>query len=180
MRNISWMKHVIILCVATGMLTGSVFAAEATKQPTLTEEDCSQEILLSYFPSIFVKETLKKFKVPENQWDAINKELNARDKEIIKIVESKAAKINPNPLKDPQQRQAAVKLFRETLMDNFASVLKAHGVSDDKQIQAMLDDIQQQKAKRFASCMQQQHQKMSGGKDMNDDDDDSDDEEYED
>lgn len=120
-------------------------------------EECAQEILLAYFPSIFVKETLSKFKVPQEQWEAINRELSIRDKEIIKKVEAKAAKMNSNPLKDPQQRQAAVKIFRETLFENFAEVLKSNGVKDENQIQMMLDDIQQQKAKRFARCMQQQN-----------------------
>lgn len=119
-------------------------------------EECAQEILLAYFPGIFVRETLSKFKVPQDQWDAINKELSLRDKEIIKKVEAKAAKMSSNPLKDPQQRQAAVKIFRETLFENFAEVMRAHGIKDDQQIQQMLDDIQQQKAKRFARCMQQQ------------------------
>ena len=62
--------------------------------------------------------------------------------------------MNPNPLKDAQQRQAAVKLFRETLIDLFSSTMKANGISNDQQIQEMLNDIQQQKAKRFAMCMQ--------------------------
>lgn len=130
--------------------------AKAATQPQ--SDECSQEILLSYYPSVFVLETLGRFNVPKDQWDAINKELAARDKEIIKLVEGKAAKMTPNPLKDPQQRQAAVKIFRDTLIENFSEVMKAHHITDEKQIQAMLDDIQQQKAKRFARCMQQQQQ----------------------
>jgi len=124
------------------------------------EDECSREILLSYFPSVFVKETLAKYKVPQDQWDAITKELADRDKNILKIVEEKAAKLESNPLKDPQQRQAAVKIFRDTLFENFAAVLKAHGVKDDKQIQEMLDNVQQQKAQRFAKCMQKHQQQQ--------------------
>ena len=120
------------------------------------DEQCSKDILLAYFPEVFVKRTLDDYKVPNDQWDAIASELTAKDRDIIKQVEAKAEKMNPNPLKDPQQRQAAVKIFRDTLLENFSTILKAHGVNDDKQIQAMLDDIQQQKAKRFALCMQSQ------------------------
>lgn len=116
-------------------------------------DDCSRELLMAYFPKPFVEDTLGRFNVPKDQWDAINKELAVKDKDIVKTVEAKASKMTPNPLTDPQQRQAAVKLFRETLLDSFSSVMKAHGVKDDKQIQAMLDDVQQQKAKRFAKCM---------------------------
>jgi hypothetical protein len=38
----------------------------------------------------------------------------------------------------------------------FGGVLKDHGINDEKQIQAMLADIQQQKAKNFAKCMEKQ------------------------
>lgn len=119
-------------------------------------EECSKELLLSYFPEGFVRETLKKYNVPQDKWDAIVKELNEKDKEVVKIVEERAAKVNPNPLKDPQQRHEAVKIFKETLTDIFSTTLKKNGVSDTTQMQQMLDDIQQQKAKRFAQCMEQQ------------------------
>ena len=88
--------------------------------------------------------------------------------------------MNPNPLKDPAQRQAAVKLFKETLFEIFSEVLTQHGVKDPKQIQAMLDDVQQQKAKRFAQCMEQQKNQnpsagRPGAKDEEDEDDSDDD-----
>lgn len=121
-------------------------------------DTCAKELLLAYFPENFVKETLKKFNVPQDQWDGIAKDLAAKDKDVVKEVEDKAAKLSPNPLKDrsPEQRQAAVKIFREALFDIFSGVMKAHGVTDEKQVQAMLADIQQQKAKNFAQCMEKQ------------------------
>lgn len=139
-----------------------------------TVDDCSKELLLAYFPDAFVMETLKKFNVPQDQWDAIKKELNSKDKEVIKIVEQKASQMSPNPLKDPQQRQAAVKIFRETLLQIFGDVMKAHGITDPTQIQSMLDDVQQQKAKRFAKCMEKQNPNLSDDNDDDDDDDDDD------
>lgn len=130
------------------MPIGSVHAA--------VSDECSKDLLLAYFPEIFVNETLKKYNIPQDQWASINKELAARDQDVVKIVEEKAAKLTPNPLKDPQQRQTAVKIFRETLLQVFTDVISQHGVKDEKQIHAMLDDIQQQKAKRFAQCMEKQ------------------------
>lgn len=145
-------KQFSILALVCFFFSGTTLNA---LEEQLQEDECSQEILLSYFPEVFVKETLTKNNIPREKWDAINRDLASRDKEIIKIVESKAAKMNPNPLKDPQQRQMAVKLFRDTLVENFSAVMKSNGINDDKQIQVMLEDIQQQKAKRFARCMQQ-------------------------
>jgi hypothetical protein len=119
-----------------------------------TVDECSRELLLAYFPQPFIKETLKKFNVPETEWEPIQQELANKDREVIKIVEQKASQMDPNPLKDPQERQAAVKLFRETLFQVFNDVMQEHGVKDNKLVQSMLDDIQQQKAQRFVKCMQ--------------------------
>lgn len=137
--------------------SGLSFSNVAAEQ---TVDECSKELLLAYFPEPFVKDTLKKFNVPEEQWDAIRKELAGKDKEVIKIVEQKASQMDPNPLKDPQARQTAVKLFRETLLQIFSDVMKAHGIADEKQIQEMLDNIQQQKAERFAKCMQKRENNL--------------------
>jgi hypothetical protein len=101
-----------------------------------------------------VETTLDKFNVPKEKYPAITKDLADNEKNIISKVEEKASKITPNPLKDPQQRQVAVKIFRETLMDIFSDVMNKNGITDDKQLQAMLEDIQQQKAKKFAECLE--------------------------
>lgn len=133
------------------------------QEPLLAEtsiNECSKELLLAFFPESFVNETLKKFDVPEKEWSGINQDLKGKDSDVIKMVETKASKMDPNPLKDPQQRQGAVKIFRETLLEIFSGVMKAHGITDDKQIQSMLDDIQQQKAKRFMMCMDRQQKAL--------------------
>ncbi|MBS4168816.1 hypothetical protein [Parachlamydia sp. AcF125] len=141
--------YVLSLCL--GALAFTVPVEVMAVEPSV--DDCSKELLLSYFPEPFVSATLKKFKVPEKEWAGIVAELKQQDKEVIKLVESKAAAMNPNPLRDPSDRQMAVKLFRETLIGVFSTVLKQHDIQDARQIQAMLDDIQQQKARKFAACM---------------------------
>lgn len=155
------MKKVIFgKCLTIVFLAGSLFSqafavdATAAKAPPSGVDECSKELLLSYFPEQFVNESLKKFNVPQDQWAAINKELANKNDNVIKTVEEKASKMDPNPLKDPSQRQAAVKIFRETLLEIFSGVLKQHGVNDDQKIAQILDDVQHQKAVRFAQCME--------------------------
>lgn len=163
----SVLKNCVVSFLGLGILLSShAFAQEMSTQtppstPPGLADECSRELLISYFPKVFVTETLKKYNVPEDKWDAITSDLAQKDQQVIKTVEDKASQMNPNPLKDPQQRQAAVKLFRETLTDLFASTMKANGVTDEKQISDMLNDIQQQKAKRFAMCMQKMSQSGS-------------------
>lgn len=138
-----------------------IFAAPCAveAQAPAPGDECAKEMLLSYFPAPIVKETLKKFNVPQDKWDGILKSLSNKDKEVVKLVEQKAAGMDPNPLKDPKQRPAAVKLFRDTLIQVFSDAMKDNNMMDASQYQTMLDDIQQQKAKKFAMCMEKQKQK---------------------
>lgn len=116
-------------------------------------KECSKEMLMSYFPEEYVKQTLDKFSIPQAQRAGIINELSEKDHLVISTVEERAAKMDPNPLRDPQHRKTAVKLFRDTLYDLFSQVMQAHGVNDKEKIAQMLDYMQQQKAKAFASCM---------------------------
>ncbi|MBA2727477.1 MAG: hypothetical protein H0U49_04810 [Parachlamydiaceae bacterium] len=132
----------------------SIFAqTEAPAQPSVG--DCSREFLIAYFPPSLVEGALKKANIPQDKWAPITKALTASEKDIITQVEDKASKITPNPLKDPQQRQVAVKIFRDTLLSIFSDVLKKNGITDDNQIQQMLDEIQQEKARKFTDCLGQ-------------------------
>lgn len=151
------LKNFLLTSLVATLATGTALISQHAQLGAETSvNECSKELLLAFFPESFVNETLKKFEIPEKDWVAINQDLKSKDGDVIKIVEEKASKMDPNPLKDPQQRQGAVKIFRETLFDIFAGVMKSHGVTDDKKIQSMLDDIQQQKAKRFMMCMEKQ------------------------
>lgn len=156
MNKFAYKKHLTcLLAVLSACCMPLVLIADAS-----AADECSKELLLAYFPEQFVNETLKKFNVPQDKWVAINAELSNKDKDVVKTVEAKASQLSPNPLKDPQQRQAAVKIFRETLYQIFAGVMNNNGITDEKQIQQMLDDVQQQKAKRFAQCMEKQRGQM--------------------
>lgn len=113
-----------------------------------------QDEMMSYFPKKFVAQTLEKYKVPQGQRLAIQNSLAEKDMEVISLVEEKAAKMDPNPLKDPKLRQEAVKIFRDSLYEVFSKVMQAHGVTDKDELHAMLDDIQRQKAEYFAQTME--------------------------
>jgi len=138
----------ISLCIgAFSLFTGPCVAEEPM-------DECSKDLLLSYFPEPFVIQTLKQFNIPEEAHQMIAKELQEKDKEVVRLVEMKAERMDPNPLRDPRHRQEAVKLFRETLFELFSSVLNKYQVTDKAKIQAMLDEIQRQKAEQFARCME--------------------------
>ena len=118
-----------------------------------TAEECTKELLLSFFPEAYVAETLQKYQVSKDKIEPIINGLKEKNNDVIKLVDEQASKLGPNTLSDPSQKQVAVKIFRESLYQVFSSVLKANGITDDQRIQAMLGEIQQLKTKRFAQCM---------------------------
>lgn len=145
-------------------------------------DDCSIELLRSFFPEKFVASSLEKVNVPQEKREAIIKGLAAKDRQVIKMVEEKASKMNPNPFKDrdPQQRQVIVKLFRETLMEIMTEVFNEQGITDEKEIQDVLDNINQEKADRYRECIEKGKLnipglKMQGEKKTSENDSDSDD-----
>lgn len=120
----------------------AVEAEENSPSLAVNDESCSQANLLSHFPSIFVGQTLQAFAIPESKREAILAELKSKEGEVIRRVEEKALQSKSNPLKDPEQRPQALQLFRQSLMEVFTEVLKSNGVSDDKTIEKMMQDLQ--------------------------------------
>ena len=171
-----------LLLTTVAALCGFASPSTLSAIDSTAQDECVRELLLSYFPEPIVSDTLKKFNVPQDKWVAIQQALSVKDKEIVKLVEQKASTMNPNPLKDPKERQAAVKLFRDTLLEVFSNALKDNGITDTSKFQAMLDDIQQQKAKKFAMCMEKHKAESkpsqstaAGAKPSDNEDEDSDD-----
>lgn len=116
--------------------------------------DCSRESLLSFFPKPIVFKVLKSYGIPKDKWEPIFRDLQQKDKNMLRIVEDKAAQMDPNPLKDVKHRSQAVKLFRDALAESFFSVMNKYGVKDPQQNEKMLQDIQIEKARAFAECLE--------------------------
>ena len=117
---------------------------------------CTKEELMTFFPQQVVQSVLIKAKVSPDDAEAIAKELSQKDRELGKIVEEKAAKLEQNPFKDLSQRDLALKIYHETLYEVFAKVLKAHGIKNEDQIQALLDEMRAAKSKLFIDCIRKQ------------------------
>lgn len=151
MRSVLIIKSTLLCMLSVTILPMPKIFSDA---PAAEEADCSHNALRSYFPEKFVGATLKKLNVPEDKWQPIIEGLKNREADVENIVEANAEKLSPNPLKDPQQRQAAVKLFKDALFEVAGKVFRANGITDDAQINAILSDIQQQKVKQFSECIE--------------------------
>lgn len=129
-------------------------AENAVKTPSSL--NCTKEQLMTFFPQPIVESVLTEAKISEEQVKEISQELSQQDRELIKKVEEKAAKWDPNPFSDLSQRDLAIKIYNETLYEVFSKILKAHGINSDNQIQALLDKVREMKSKLFIDCIRNQ------------------------
>lgn len=152
MKNIYFLTSCFCGLLCCGLLGDRLEAAnEAALKADATV--CSKQNLMTFFPEPVVKAVLNKRQLPQDEVDAIAKELSQKDQEIVKIVETKASSMEPNPFKDPSQRDAAHQVFKEALFEVFANTMKAHGIKDENQIEAILEEIRATKGKLFVECI---------------------------
>lgn len=137
-----------------------IAAAIAFIPAAYATQENSKEVFLSYFPESLVTDALSRYNIPKEEWASINQDLSSKEGLVIRLVDEKASKMDPNPMEDPNQRKAAVKIFREVLFQVFSEVLYSHGVTDTDKIRNMLDTIQQLKAEKF--CLSMKAPKYNG------------------
>lgn len=138
------------------IVCSSHLQAETTEVVLSNSMKCTKEELMRFFPEQVVQSVLVKANLPKEQADAIAQDLSQKDRELAKLVEERSLKVDPNPFKNLSQRDIAIKIYRETLYEVFAKVLKAHGVTSDDQIQALLDDLQEARSQLFIECIRKQ------------------------
>lgn len=134
---------------------------ETTEAVLSNSMKCTKEELMAFFPQQIVESILIKAKIPKEEASKMALELSQKDRELAKLVENKAAKMEPNPFKDLNQRDLAIKIYRETLYEVFAKVLKSHGMTNEDQIQSLLDEMQAAKSKLFIECIRKQQPNSS-------------------
>lgn len=117
--------------------------------------DCSENLLVAYFPPSIVNQVLRNYQIPQDLWPEINAELQDQNDKILTLVEEKASKIKQNPLYDVRQKNISVGIYRESLLHVFGDIMKKYGIDREEQIRAMLDEIQYKKAKRFRDCLEE-------------------------
>lgn len=149
MKVIQIFKYLFVSMLSLNLVQMPAIYGEVSNQ------ECTPKALKVPFPENFVRESLKKYSVPENSWNSIIEALNEKGKRVVKIVETKAAKMTPNPLGNPKQGLVIVKLFKETLLEVSIDTFKQNGVNNLTQVQAILDDIQEQKRQQFTECINQ-------------------------
>lgn len=155
------MRHILSYACCTLLALNSFgkLEAEEKTEPDGTPSLCTKQELMTYFPQPLVKSILIKSNIKEDQAEAISQDLAQKGQELEKRVAEKAALLEPNPFKDFSQRDTAIKIYRETLYEVFAGTMNDHEITNEDQIQTLLDEMQQAKSKLFVDCIKREQTK---------------------
>lgn len=148
---LSWISAIMTFSCCCGIVCASSPAVESTDSI-----NCSKEELMSFFPQPVVQAVLLQAKFSNEEAAAISKELSQKNPDLVKMIDEKASKMDPNPFKDLSQRDQGLKIYRETLYEVFSKVLKVHGIADEDQAHALLEEIRASKSKHFIECIRKQ------------------------
>lgn len=133
-------------------LVMSLLAAASLTAAINPQKDCSDDVLMVFFPKIFVEEVLKEHRIDKQKTDAIAKELATIDDSVITLIEERAKTMKPNPLEDMEAREARNELFSNALLKVFGDVLSRYDIKDrDVQIK-MIEEIQNKRLNRWKEC----------------------------
>lgn len=127
--------------------------AEEEKELPVNRVNCSKEELLSFFPQPVIEFVLVQAHFSQEEAARIAQELSQKDGELRKLVEKKAAEVSPNPFQNSSQREIASKIYQETVYEVFAGILKTHGITDDRQIRSLLEEMRIIQSKLFVDCI---------------------------
>jgi len=139
--NLKAMAFALFACIP-------MFASAATAE-------CSEDVLFKFFPKGFVTDVLKEHNVPQDKINTISATLYQADQEVFDLITSTAETMHPNPLEDINAEAEQARLFRDSLLQVFKASLQQNGITDPKEIQAMLDEIQQKRLQRFIQCQKE-------------------------
>lgn len=114
---------------------------------------CTKEELVNFFPEKIVQRVLVENGLSEENAKKIANQLSLQDLTLIKAVEEKAYKMNSNALSDLSQREKAVEIYAQTVHELFVKTLKPYDITDDAQIQKMLDEIKIERSQLFIECL---------------------------
>ena len=137
-------------------LQQAIAGRQATDEHVSREQE--RQLLLSYYPRLFVEEVLQSHAIDEKMMVLIVDELQTQDERILSTVEEKLQKLhdasqgNGSPLFALREEEVAA--MYDALQEVFTTTLAKHDIADRALSAQMFDEIQNKKASLFAKAIQ--------------------------
>lgn len=115
---------------------------------------CFKEISSDFFSYDILVQALSLTLVPQSQWQLIYSALKIAVKQVPETVKNRANQMNPNPLENPFQPNAADELLTEALLEVFTNVMIANNITNPNNIRNMFSYIREQQDFRIQRCLE--------------------------
>lgn len=129
--------------------------AAASKNPIAPPQTGVSECRLKYghkfFPTEIVDQVLRERKLKPELIANLDKQLKADDAKIHDIVWERAKTMHPNPFTN-RDRKDDEKLYRDVVTNLFSHDLQSQGITKQKEIDSLFDEIQFRRANKMADC----------------------------
>ena len=114
---------------------------------------CLKELQQNFFDEKLVRQTLALYRMPQGMWKNIIEDLKRNQKAVEKIMQTKAIKMRPNPLRPPFNPEQTEALLKETLYEVFYKTIDFYKITDSDTIRAMFNHIIQQENIYIKNCL---------------------------
>lgn len=113
---------------------------------------CAQEVLFRFFPKEITLEAMRENGLTGENAESVASVLWNSDNTIIREIEDRASKMDPNPLLDDGSPEVRAKLFKEVATDVFMKALTDEGFQDTSKALQIFDAVQEARFVQFQKC----------------------------
>lgn len=96
---------------------------------------------------------LKLYKAPQGMWNLIARELNSRNSRIPGMMRDHAKKMRPNPLENPFDEDAAIKLLRRVTREIFMETMRKYQPVVERDWERIFSYIFDFELERIEQCL---------------------------
>jgi hypothetical protein len=123
--------------------------------PVCAYEDvpaCFRKLETQFFTEKNVMDALESFYIYQSQWVPIWTDLARRTKDAVPMIRDRAKKERKNPLEHPFNAKRAKEILLEVQREIFVKTLNAWRIWDERTINGMFANIQEDNKKRLEEC----------------------------
>jgi len=123
--------------------------------------DCYKDLQLNFFQEELVYQALSIYRIPQGLWARISGDLKSRSSQIPGRMRQATARLVPNPLDYPMQKEFASKLLKKTLMNVFYETMSQYQVNERPTADFAFDYIFAQQLPKFIDCFGENARKLA-------------------
>lgn len=122
---------------------------------------CFQDLQVNFFQENTVYQALSLYNVPQGLWEPISLTLKARSNQVPERMRKITARMVPNPLEFPMQREITAGILKQVLKDVFYETMKKYQVDERPTTDLAFDYIFTKQLPKFIFCFGEEAKELA-------------------